>query len=549
MKILKRVMAMGMTAVMALSAMSLSAFADEDDVVYSYTDENGNEAVITQAELDAEHWNKDALGGMVPSTYEDFPISLSSYVDEYSNMCLTISYKKNLSDNDFANVTIKDIDSNSVVYQNNLNTGTVHTGNLAMDKNYMITVSETFDNETAEYKRIISTANTSAEMPEYITDGEYDEETPNICIADTADLALSEIETEDGGVRIDPSVTRYVSVSAEELSAYIDNLENDKIYRLFTVDNGKKYYGFISTYTWGKDLGIYIPDYTLNTLESFNAPAVYASAPLATVVKNNAVEMTKFGNYCFSATSSKPYAVYSYEVPYEFQYDSDGDCYNLTIQASAGMYMDVWCKKAGLSTLKKVTTYTFNKGTANLQTILMDENNNPLVTEGDVIYYSIYPISGTSLKGTVFWEYSYYGDDVTGSAYKQYKAGNSLITEPKTEYSYKLRDSYDVDCFYINNSYKVGYYEFRFVNKSKENGLANRHDMNVITYYYNPSLSGFRLIAIDEYVMSGTKSHTYFEIDPKNVNYKYFMAVTSSLTKEEILPENYSFTVEYLLES
>ncbi len=59
---LRKIITMGLAAIMAVSAMSISAFAVDDDVVYTLIGEDGNKIVYTQADIDAGHWDVDALG-------------------------------------------------------------------------------------------------------------------------------------------------------------------------------------------------------------------------------------------------------------------------------------------------------------------------------------------------------------------------------------------------------------------------------------------------------------------------------------------------------
>lgn len=69
---------------MATSAIGINAIAADSDneIVYSYADENNNIINITQSDLDAEHWNKEALGDTAPAIYENFPMKMIGYTND-----------------------------------------------------------------------------------------------------------------------------------------------------------------------------------------------------------------------------------------------------------------------------------------------------------------------------------------------------------------------------------------------------------------------------------------------------------------------------------
>ena len=80
---LKKFITLGLAAVMATSAIGINAIAADSDneIVYSYADENNNIINITQSDLDAEHWNKEALGDTAPAIYENFPMKMTGITD------------------------------------------------------------------------------------------------------------------------------------------------------------------------------------------------------------------------------------------------------------------------------------------------------------------------------------------------------------------------------------------------------------------------------------------------------------------------------------
>lgn len=71
-------------------ASVLPVIAEDDPIVYTYTDESGQIVNITQSTVESEHWNIDALGDNSPATYENFPIIMNPFVDDFANLSLEI---------------------------------------------------------------------------------------------------------------------------------------------------------------------------------------------------------------------------------------------------------------------------------------------------------------------------------------------------------------------------------------------------------------------------------------------------------------------------
>ena len=70
---LKKFITLGLAAVMATSAIGINAIAADSDneIVYSYADENNNIINITQSDLDAEHWRRHCTGNIREFSYEN----------------------------------------------------------------------------------------------------------------------------------------------------------------------------------------------------------------------------------------------------------------------------------------------------------------------------------------------------------------------------------------------------------------------------------------------------------------------------------------------
>lgn len=57
----KKIISAILAATMVTACTYSAVLAEDSNIVYTYVDENGQTVNITQAELDAEHWNVDAL--------------------------------------------------------------------------------------------------------------------------------------------------------------------------------------------------------------------------------------------------------------------------------------------------------------------------------------------------------------------------------------------------------------------------------------------------------------------------------------------------------
>ena len=94
------------TAVLSGVIGSVPVIAEEDMVVYTYQNEQGETVNVTQSEIDAGHWNVDALGDTLPMVYEDFPVDVNSVVNDFAELKLRLQYLKNLDKEDeFSNLT------------------------------------------------------------------------------------------------------------------------------------------------------------------------------------------------------------------------------------------------------------------------------------------------------------------------------------------------------------------------------------------------------------------------------------------------------------
>ena len=116
---------------MSISAISISAVAETDSEQYTYVDTNGTDQVITQSELDSDHWDKAKLGSELPIVYETFPASIVHRINEFSECTVDIQYMKN--DVDYAELNVVDLSSGSVIFNADISDETVETPVLPID--------------------------------------------------------------------------------------------------------------------------------------------------------------------------------------------------------------------------------------------------------------------------------------------------------------------------------------------------------------------------------------------------------------------------------
>lgn len=454
---LKKLITIGLTAVMAVSAMSTGALAidNADEVVYTYADENNNDVNITQAELDAEHWDKDALGNVLPFIYADFPMIISDFVNDYSDLRLDLTYLRKISDADNASLIIKNLSDDIDIYSADITTNSFSSPNLEMNKTYRLIISETFDGVTKEYNKVITTSDEEAKMPDYVKNADTDDETI-ILVGDVDNLRASVVISEDGEAEINTDMPRYEKVKACELSEYIDNLPSDKLYRIYTRDKANnKYFGFISTR--GDIDGIFMPSITVYTWEDFNSPAPYTEISSFTPeeIRDGATTpMTQYRDYGFGFSSSRrKFEVFKFTIPE--QHDSN-DIYEINIHANKNVSIEIWTKQKKNNILAFQNKDFERSGFLGYTTQMFfrspSSHQEEYLEMGDEYYVVVY-FEGTfsNAEGSISIQCKDDTDDVTGSAYEafeQWKKGNHQ--EYQTYTPFITTNDNDADVFFLN---------------------------------------------------------------------------------------------------
>ena len=454
---IRRLLSIGLAAVMAVSAISISALAD-DEAVCTYIDDSGERVNITQADLDVEHWNKNALEGAAPMMYADFPMSIDTFVNDFAEVSADLIYMKNLDAFDKVHVTIADIDNGETIYDEDMTTSAFYSPNLQSDKRYTITLTETIGAETSEYQKLISVEKAAAEMPEYVASGESDEV---ISVAKVSDLRANQTVTESGEIVIDARVNPSTAISADELQEYIADMGNEEIYRVTAHYDNEYYFGFVN----GNDAdNIYTYNIIVSDIDILNAPSMLSTPSSITFsnVKSTAAEIAfeDTGIYINDSTSSpkfRSYVLYLYD---ELEYLDTSHSEHLKLQmklrgdVSVGTYM--WVEVDGVAHSVSITP----NSTSTTRTFTIDLENSSfgIKSSSEVnVYAAVYfpyatkgygMITPTLLTG--------FDDDVTGSMFEAY---NDSSNGEQLEFKeYTITDGRDVDMFALKKTtdcYKV----------------------------------------------------------------------------------------------
>ena len=242
--IMKKLISMLLASIAIMSNVYSVTFAENSDVVYTYENESGEIVNITQKQLDDEHWNKEALGDAAPILYEEFPMQIEGYVNDFGEISLSIDYMKKIEDMDSVTLKIIDISTGLTVYNEELSQYSFYSSNLEIGKQYEIQLLEVLDGETTGYAKGVSIDKVVSEINNHI---DFTSSEENILIADIEDLKIGMTTNGNNQIVVDTSIAKYNSVEAKNFYNYIDVLPDNKVYRLYVNDNGKQYSGFIST--------------------------------------------------------------------------------------------------------------------------------------------------------------------------------------------------------------------------------------------------------------------------------------------------------------
>ena len=175
---------------MATSAIGINAIAADSDneIVYSYADENNNIINITQSDLDAEHWNKEALGDTAPAIYENFSMNMTGYSNDVAELYLDFEYMKNLKDMDSVHLGITKLSDDSLIYDEDLQQESFYSPQIFAGESYKVTLTETVDGNSKSYSKGVTANESEIDMPEYVTNPDTDDESI-IMVGDIEDIS------------------------------------------------------------------------------------------------------------------------------------------------------------------------------------------------------------------------------------------------------------------------------------------------------------------------------------------------------------------------
>ena len=453
---LKKFITLGLAAVMATSAIGINAIAADSDneIVYSYADENNNIINITQSDLDAEHWNKEALGDTAPAIYENFPMNMTGYSNDVAELYLDFEYMKNLKDMDSVHLEITKLSDDSLIYNEDLQQESFYSPQIFAGESYKVTLTETVDGNSKSYSKGVIANESEIDMPEYVTNPDTDDESI-IMVGDIEDLKSGKIST-GNSISVDTNVAQYAHIKANEFKEYYSNLPSNKVYRIYTISNGDVYSGYMST---EDDIKFY--DLTIDSCDwdSFYSPTLLSIPSYTTTdIKNNAVD-ARYTGYCYklSETSNNSKCkIFKVAMPDSFLNEKNPPVFRVVVKGQSKVTAKIWYS-ADNGTLNSVVSRTSNNNTNTISYPLESLYNAKKSIHFYVMVYLTDEVSG--YVSVSFEDVSGYGDDVTGSAYEAYNGASSYTSMPNTEFT--MTDSWDVDTFYIdypgtkNCTYKI----------------------------------------------------------------------------------------------
>lgn len=453
---LKKFITLGLAAVMATSAIGINAIAADSDneIVYSYADENNNIINITQSDLDAEHWNKEALGDTAPAIYENFPMNMTGYSNDVAELYLDFEYMKNLKDMDSVHLEITKLSDDSLIYNEDLQQESFYSPQIFAGESYKVTLTETVDGNSKSYSKGVTANESEIDMPEYVTNPDTDDESI-IMVGDIEDLKSGKIST-GNSISVDTNVAQYAHIKANEFKEYYSNLPSNKVYRIYTISNGDVYSGYMST---EDDIKFY--DLTIDSCDwdSFYSPTLLSIPSYTTTdIKNNAVD-ARYTEYCYklSETSNNSKCkIFKVAMPDSFLNEKNPPVFRVVVKGQSKVTSKIWYS-ADNGTLNSVVSRTSNNNTNTISYPLESLYNAKKSIYFYVMVYLTDEVSG--YVSVSFEDVSGYGDDVTGSAYEAYNGASSYTSMPNTEFT--MTDSWDVDTFYIdypgtkNCTYKI----------------------------------------------------------------------------------------------
>ncbi len=257
MKKIKKIMSAVLSAAILMSTYVPFAKA-EDEIVYSYINDDGVTVSVTESDIAEGHWNIDYMSRMPIEQFEAFPLLMESDVSYNAELSLSMTYLKVLGENDSATLTIKEYNTDNVYFFENFDSGEIvlNYNNLTINKIYDIILSETIDGETTQYSKAIRTYYKEAIMPENVSlyaNAEHD-----LLGITAGKLRLRDVTLANSGAT--ETVTHILPT---ELPAFYSAIADDHLYSLQASTGEDIYKGFVSKNTDYACPYIFLPTYSV----------------------------------------------------------------------------------------------------------------------------------------------------------------------------------------------------------------------------------------------------------------------------------------------
>lgn len=549
-KLIAGLLAVSMTAG---SIGILPVMAEDDPIVYTYTNEAGETVNITQSELDAEHWDKDLLGENAPTVYHEFPMSIDKFVNDIGEITLDLVYMKKLNNFSSVSLSIEDLNTGSLIYSEFINTNSFYSPKLGVGT-YVLTVTEALNEKSVDYKRVVNINKTAADIPDNIISNSSDQ---TILIASVDDISQIMNIDDEGEILIDNRVNPYTKVLASELEEYCKHLMSGETYRIYILDNNEQYTGFID----GDNDIIYDYNIIVSDYEALNTPAGLStpSSISFSEVQNRASDIG-FEEYTFKisdgSTNTSKYRSFMIELTdYPIANINNYSSFYIknTIRGDVSLGVYLWLVVDGTTYPISLTAET-GSTTRNIS-IDLKSNRYGINADSDVqLYGAIYFPNATLGYGSVYSRLTTdFVDDVTGSFYEALQ--DTTTPSELTEFrEYNINSGIDVDVFYLKSvadCYKVSIRNRSTADQAKiDNGQMCNGSKEKYLYIYSGRYSSntqatnaTNVLDIGEdaiYAVPKNADLSAYTYGSDNI-YKYF-AVVKAKTLHSIISDNYQIS-------
>lgn len=417
-------------------------------------------APVYQSDIDAGNWNLELLNGETPDIYEDFPMRVESDYDRLANLKFHFTYLKCVSDSDTVNFVITDREDNSVIYQTGITEANAHISfeNLAMEKTYNLTLSETLNGVSTTYSAVIVTKYKRPDFPGNANINSWENYENGITVNAVYVEAVNDND--------DTTAQRPTRVEAANLPAYYDTLDSGMLYKVTATvvfeQASQRLEGFFSTASGERQRGIYIPGHSFYTEGQYqqllNTPATLDyNHPMVTADEVGSTNLLydTMKDISFSLNAEKYYIIVKYTFP-------ETGTYTIRTFGNIGTAMEVWAPNSSGSYSYQRLVRGRNNNLEYQTTILGGEERRFVLYFDDNEYYS-----GKSIFSIKF---DTYADDVSNSVYEVINSGVKAVSD--TVISGEIDYGGDVDVYRIDNAIG-GEYGVEFKNKANDGGKFN----------------------------------------------------------------------------